>query len=1134
MAKVKETNSFWYDLGFRVGGPLYKGLLEWIEEEAVNTGKEVFFISGSGYNLYALLKNKGYTNVKYVDLSDDRTDNREKAADELKTSGILNDDVMIFDCGWEGDFQFYLEEYKESNGINTRHEFYYLGILNTEKSRSQMRGKKYKTFLFDYWNNFNIQVIVSTDMAVFELFFLKSASEDGNAKAYKKDIFKGISSYIDKNSDGEKKTGAEASVFLCVEQLGHMAFSPEEKEAELIGDLTYEGCFLDKEYWGKKMAFVTDDELDADPDTPICWKQGLISRGDIPFETKKRVAQRYGMAFPENKELKELHLEREVSFRNYERWLRNAEKQTISEKKAEEKILFSVIVPVYNVVASQLRDCIDSVMSQTYTKLELILVEDCSTQPHVIPTLKEYEGNDRIRIIYRTENGNISKATNDGIFAAKGDFIAFMDCDDVLAEHALNEMALKLEENPELDFIYSDEDHLSEDGKVRHLPFFKPEWSPDLYMYMNYTNHLSVFRASLAKQTGGLRTEYNGSQDYDFTLRFLELTDNKKIGHVAKILYHWRERRESVAFDIGSKSYAVIAAGKAKEDAILRRGLKAHLEFVQESMQYYTVYETEGNPLVSIVIPSKDNFKILKQCIDSIQKFTTYTNYEIIVVDNGSRTDTRTDISLYLAGIGAKYLYGEYPFNFSLMCNKGAEASRGEYILFLNDDIEIFRPDWLERILGQAMQPHTGAVGAKLYYPGTTTIQHGGVINTAEDPEHLFIGGRDEYEQYFQLNRAVLDCIAVTGACLMVSAEKFRKAGGFDESFPIAYNDVDLCFKLHKLGYYNVIRPDSLAFHHESLSRGTDQMDEDKLLRLGRERRALYRKHPDLQGADPFMNSNLRTYSLELEPIEKYEKVEAVDLNGAVPGGIASIDSTVITENIVVRGWSFLQGRDDNEELVRYLLLEDPYGRVLKAGLCRWDRGDVQSIYPDEPGAFMSGFICLLKKEDIRIDVIPYRLGVMTIGKEGERIVTWCGQKIPVTREPFPKKQYCRPIEIEKGGEDSEKAVWGMDDISSDEYTLSIEGYAFADTPYHYDYDTFIEIAGTVYTVQKMERADVAAVYPEKHYLYYTGFRCLIQKETLSGAGGEKDDPEIIIRLKKKHYRGGEEILIHTGKSAGI
>ena len=1116
----KEIKSIWYELGFNAAGPVYKGLFEWIEKEALIPGKKVFFAAGTGYNLYKLCEEKGYSNAVYTDIS--------KGALYLNEIGAFAQDAVFFDCSPDGRSQKAVAEAKKLAHVGSRELFYYPWILDTKEAISNLKGRHYKTFFFDFWNNYELQGTIKQGLKVCGLFFTNPERFE-----HADEVLDGIRDYISKKtqeeSDSKDTASKEASQdaaapaeadspdrYTLTEGLRRLIVFPTDEEARTIGDI-------------ERIAFITDEEFEKDHDTPIPWKRGLLTRSDIPHDLKKKIAEYYDIAIPGEASQKDLHLEIGESIRNYDRWIRNREKDSISSRRAEEKITFSVVVPVYNVKISQLKDCIESVLAQTYRKFELILVEDCSTQKDVVPALKEYEGREEVKLIFRTSNGNISVATNDGINAAKGDYIVFMDCDDVMDVNALNEFALKLEETPELDFIYTDEDKITEEDKIRHMAYFKPDWSPDLYLCMNYTNHLSAYRASLAKQTGGLRSEYNGSQDYDFVLRFLELTDNKRIGHIPKILYHWRERRESVAYETGSKSYAIIAAKKAKEEALRRRGIKASLEFIQENDQYRIVYDTVGDPKVSIVIPSKDHLDILKSCIDSICEFTAYKNYEIIVVDNGSSKSNYTDISLYLADKGARYIYGEYPFNFSLMCNKGAEEAKGDYILFLNDDIEIFSPQWLERMLGQAMQPGTGAVGAKLYYPGTTIIQHGGVINRENGPGHLLFREEDAIGHYFGCNRVDTDCIAVTGACLMISKEKFRQAGGFNEDLPIAYNDVELCYKLLRLGYYNVFRNDAVAFHHESLSRGTDQEDEEKLLRLGREYASLIKEFPEYDNEDPFLNPNLATYGAEMELRNRYEKLSCVDLTGAEAAGLADVDEVTVTHHILIRGWSFLQGRDDNAELERYLILEDPFGRVLKCQMCRWDRGDVKSNYPNESGALMSGFVCLLKKEDLRMDVIPYHIGVLTVDKDGKKLVAWTGKKIPAMREPFPKKQYGRQVNLdeiknaagktenaaantsESGGNAPKmtEVLWGLDDISSDEYTICIEGYAFMDTPYHYDYDTYIEIGGKAFTVQRMERADVAAFYPEKHYLYYTGFRCVIRKDAPDA--GKKAEPVIVL-----------------------
>ena len=270
------------------------------------------------------------------------------------------------------------------------------------------------------------------------------------------------------------------------------------------------------------------------------------------------------------------HLEDEQSIRNYHRWVRYQDKHHKTAEKLVYEPYFSIVIPVYNTVTEQLEECIQSVLAQIYEHYELILVDDHSSWENVAPILRKYETNNKVHVIYRKSNGHISKATNDGIQMATGEFIVFMDCDDKIESDALYEFAIKLNENPDLDFIYSDEDKITEDGKIRHMPFFKPDWSPDLFLNMMYTNHLATYRASIVKEVGGLRTEYNGSQDYDFTLRFMEKSDNTRVGHIPKILYHWRERKESVAFDANSKNYAIEAAGRAKEDYIRRNKIQAH------------------------------------------------------------------------------------------------------------------------------------------------------------------------------------------------------------------------------------------------------------------------------------------------------------------------------------------------------------------------------------------------------------------------------------------------------------------------------------------------------------------------------------------------------------------------------
>ncbi len=545
----------------------------------------------------------------------------------------------------------------------------------------------------------------------------------------------------------------------------------------------------------------------------------------------------------------------------YARWIENNERDLPETEKLEYNPLFSVVVPVYNVERKMLNDCIESVLQQTYTNWELILVDDYSDREDVRETLQFYQDNDKISIFFREENGGISEASNTGLKECKGDFVAFLDCDDTLSVNALYEVAKLLNEDKELDLIYSDEDKISEDGSTRFMPHFKPDWSPDTLLWSNYLNHLSVYRRSIVEQNSlFFRKEYDGSQDYDFVLRFTEHTDRERIGHISKILYHWRARKESAAADISAKPYALDAAKKAKEDAIRRRKLDAYLnEDVKcdaEPCKYQIVYR-HHNEMVSIIIPSIDNPDILKRCIDSICALTDYWNYEIIVVDNGSSENNRKTIERYLAEKSVIYIYDVYPFNFSLMCNIGAKIANGEFLLFLNDNTEVIEKDWLSRMVGQASQSWIGAVGAKLLYPDSSLIQHCGIVNYIFGPSNYLVNCDDKNNYYFYRNKANYDVIAVTAACLMVAKSKYLENSGFNEIFPDNFNDVDFCFRLLDKGYYNICLNNVILYHHDPLSKDSSIAEIEKLIKLKKERDLLYRLNPDYFIRDPFYNVNL-------------------------------------------------------------------------------------------------------------------------------------------------------------------------------------------------------------------------------------------------------------------------------------
>ena len=592
----------------------------------------------------------------------------------------------------------------------------------------------------------------------------------------------------------------------------------------------------------------------------------------------------------------------------YDMWmLQNEQQYKEPEQELEYKPLISVVVPVYNVEPQMLTACIQSVQNQTYDNWELCLVDDCSTDARVRETLRQFEGVERIKIKYRSENGHISRTTNDGIAMAEGEFVALLDCDDLYAENALYEIAKKLNEDHTLDFIYSDEDKLAEDGTKRRNPFFKPDWSPDTFMSLMYTCHLAVYRKSLLDEMGGLRVGLEGSQDYDLVLRVMEKTN--RIGHVPKILYHWREREESTANDISAKPYIIETTKKAKLEALERRGVKGHLEYIKDIVMFRVVYEVVGNPKVSIIIPSKDNYDILKQCLTSIRKETKYQNYEIIVVDNGSAEETHAKYTQMCKELDCKYHYAPMEFNFSKMCNIGAHLADGQFLLFLNDDIRVEGAEWLERMLGHAQQPHTGAVGCKLIYPNTNLIQHVGVVSFMVGPGHAFQRINDDLNCYWGRNKLEYNYSAVTGACLMIDRNKYDQVGGFSEQLPVAYNDIDLCFNLVEAGYYNVVRTDVRLYHYESVSRGYDAVSPEKAARQQREMKKLYDRHPEFKGYDPCYNPNLignsDNFSLRLLKVKEIETPEETQ-QVLVEKGSLQYKVEEFTDEAVVKisGWA--------------------------------------------------------------------------------------------------------------------------------------------------------------------------------------------------------------------------------------
>ncbi len=522
--------------------------------------------------------------------------------------------------------------------------------------------------------------------------------------------------------------------------------------------------------------------------------------------------------------------------------------------------VFSVIVPVYNTEERWLRRCLDSVLEQLYPHWELCIADDASTAPHVRTVLAEYEARDpRIRVAYRRENGHISAASNSALEMALGEFIALLDHDDEIAANALYEYAALLNAHPDADMVYSDEDKISEEG-IRHMPFFKPDWSPDTFLSQMYSGHLGVYRTEIVRKIGGFRIGFEGSQDYDLVLRFTEQTAPARIHHIPKILYHWRTIRESTARSADSKNYAYTAARKAIQEALDRRGEGGRVDPVPgRHGQYRVRYTVRGNPLISIVIPTRDNAASLEKCLASIFEKTTHPSFEVLIVDNGSvRPETKSLFERWKTSKEERFrvISADIPFNYSRLNNEGVRHARGEILVLLNDDIEVISPDWMKEMAGQAQRESIGAVSAVLLYPDNT-IQHAGLT--------LGVGGIANHGHKFMLSSSPgyfgrllipANYAAVTGACMMVTKKRYLDAGGLDEELAVAYNDVDFCLRLLLKGYRNIVLSHIRLYHHESLSRGIDAAETRNMDRLKGEMALMESRWRDWIANDPYYNPN--------------------------------------------------------------------------------------------------------------------------------------------------------------------------------------------------------------------------------------------------------------------------------------
>lgn len=582
---------------------------------------------------------------------------------------------------------------------------------------------------------------------------------------------------------------------------------------------------------------------------------------------------------------------------NYDSWFRNQHKSRPDELKLQRKVVFetrpkfSIIVPLYKTPISFLKDMASSVLNQTYSSWELLLVNASSEDAQLDQAVSSLcESDKRIKEIRLPENQGITLNTNAGITAATGDFLCFLDHDDFLEPDALYWYALAVNKHPETGMLYCDEDKY--DGGTYREPFFKPDWNPDLLLGMNYVCHFLTVRKSIMDTLDLPGKEYDGSQDWHMTFRIGEQA--KYVHHEPRVLYHWRVHSNSTAQNAEQKSYTLDSSKLAvqthlerehidadvEESSIAPRrfvvkyhlgnscesmhqedGNSADLSAAEQSDNFPSEELTHGEPLVSIIIPNKDSVPVLHRCLMSIRKFTTYHNYEIVVVENNSNdNDTFTyydKIQHADARIRVVYDKDVHGFNFSQIVNFGARNAQGDYFLLLNNDTEVITPDWIQELVGPCTRKDVGITGAKLLFPDDT-IQHAGIACGPDGPGHLYYQMPYRNTGNFEATIVARDVAAVTGACMMVSRKTFEEVQGYDEDLAVNYNDVDFCYRVRKIGKLVVFCPTAMLRHYESVSRGPETSG-PKAIRFQKERGQLMERWPETFSAEtaPYTNPNL-------------------------------------------------------------------------------------------------------------------------------------------------------------------------------------------------------------------------------------------------------------------------------------
>ena len=547
---------------------------------------------------------------------------------------------------------------------------------------------------------------------------------------------------------------------------------------------------------------------------------------------------------------------------DYEQWIlkHRPDKKTLRKQKKtvfQKKPLISIVIPLYQTPEPYLRELIDSVKAQSYENWQLCLA-DGSPDDRLKGFLDRNYGKEN-RIVYRKleQNGGISANTNEAVALATGEYLMLCDHDDTLEPDALYEIIKAINEKDNPDVLYTDEDKVSMDGKHYFDPNFKPDYNLFRLRENNYICHIFVVKKALTDRVGLLRTEFDGAQDYDFIFRCCEEAD--KVVHIPKVLYHWRCHMDSTAADPESKAYAYQAGRRAIKEHYQRMGIDASVEMTERPGWYRSYVKIQDNPKISIIIPNKDHIDDLELCLFSLTKRSTYKNYEILIVENNSE---KPETFEYYKKLPDRYpkvkvLTWEKEFNYSGINNFAAEQAEGMYLLFLNNDVEILTPQWMEEMLQICQQKDVAITGAKLYYPDDT-IQHAGVVlGLGGIAGHIMCKASREDPGYFGRTVTVQEISAVTAACMMIRTEDFYNVGGFDETFQVAFNDIDLCMKVRAAGKKIVFTPYAELYHYESKSRGLEDTPE-KQFRFDKEVKAFEAKWSEqLAKGDPYYSPNL-------------------------------------------------------------------------------------------------------------------------------------------------------------------------------------------------------------------------------------------------------------------------------------